>query len=192
MFNRLFSAWQMVVMRGLARWRLLSSVVLGVLMASAIMAGTVVYFDALKELALKRSLSKYTTTQLDILVRGDRGPTSYREYEAVSSAVDTQIDRRVAWMLKDRIRAGKSPTFFLTTPGNQGLAGEDNARSYFAFLPRLPQHVTLVAGRLPGESRLDEPRQVQNLRRRTGASTAVGLAYPSSGMLQGFTVLEVP
>ena len=50
---RLARAWPLVIKRAIAGWRLLSTVVIGVLLACAIMAGTVIYFDALKELALK-------------------------------------------------------------------------------------------------------------------------------------------
>ena len=156
--RRLISTWQLVAKRSLANWRLLSSVVLGVLLASAIMSGTVIYFDALRELALENTLSKHSATDLDILVQGRRGPSSFEEYKRVSGAVDEQIDTRIDWMLRDRIRAGKSPTFFLTTPGNEAEAGEDNLRSYFAFLPRLKTHVTLLpGGRYPVEHQLNLP-----------------------------------
>ena len=144
--GRLVSAWQMVIRRSLSHWRLLSSVVLGVLLASAIMSGTVIYFDALRELALKRTLAKHTTTDLDILIKGERGPISYEEYEKVAGAAKREIDARVAWMLRDRIPAHKTPTFFLATPGTEDLAGADNARSYFAYLARLQEHTTLLPG----------------------------------------------
>ena len=55
--SRLISAWQLIGKRSLAHWRVLLSVVLGVLLASSIMSGTIVYFDALRELALDRALS---------------------------------------------------------------------------------------------------------------------------------------
>ena len=47
---RVLSAWPMVARRSLANWRLLSSVVIGVVLASTIMAGTVIYFDSLRDL----------------------------------------------------------------------------------------------------------------------------------------------
>ena len=162
LFNRLISAWQMVAKRGLAHWRLLSSVVLGVLLASAIMAGTVIYFDALRELALRHTLGKHSKEDLDILVKAERGPTNYEEYRKVSNAADFVINARIDWLLTDRIPAGKTATFFLTTPGNQELAGEDNARAYFAFLPWLEgpdqQHITIQpGGRFPEAVRLNSP-----------------------------------
>ena len=48
----------MVFRRSLASWKLLSSVVLGVLLASVVMSSTVIFFDSLREIALKSALDK--------------------------------------------------------------------------------------------------------------------------------------
>ena len=158
MANRLISGWRQVTKRSLAHWRLLSSVVLGVLLASAIMAGTVVYFDALKELALKQHLGKRSASELDILVQGRSSPVSFQQYERFRALVDGEIDARVGWMVTDRIRVGKTPTLFLTTPGNEHLAGDDNARAYLAFAPRLPEQIDILpGGQLPQAQRLNPP-----------------------------------
>ena len=149
----LISAWPLVLKRGIAHWRLLSSVIIGVLMASTMMAGTVIYFDALRELALKNALGNLTASETDIVVKADRGPTSREEYAKVADVMVKEVNARVAWLLGDSIRGGKTATFFLATPGNESVAGDDNARSYFAFLPRLMEHVTLLpGGRLPNEA----------------------------------------
>ena len=129
-------------------------------MASAIMSGTVIYYDALRELALENTLDKLSTAEKDILVKADRGPTSHEEYEKVFRTVTAQVDRQVDWFLRDRMRAGKSATFYLTAPGGEQVAGSDNARSYFAFVPRLTDHITLLpGGRMPQEQALNDPGQ---------------------------------
>ncbi len=154
----IISAWQMVAKRSLAHWRLLSAVVLGVLLASAIMAGTVIYFDALRELALRQGLAKHSVTDLDILIRGERGPVSYAEYEKISTIVNREIDQHVAWMLLGTTAAAKSPTFYLRALGNESLAGDDTARTYFAFLPELRRHITVLpGGAFPEDERVDQP-----------------------------------
>ena len=155
--SRVISAWPLVVKRSLAQWRLLSTVVIGVLLASAIMAGTVIYFDALRELALKSTLANLTTNEINIVVKSERGPTTPQEYEKVSNAMNRQFDSRVDWFLEDRIRGGKTSTFFLTVPGNETAAGDDNARSYFGFLPRLEQYITMVDGRMGQEQAISAP-----------------------------------
>ena len=153
----------MVAKRSLSHWRLLSAVVIGVLLASAIMAGTVIYFDALRELALKNMLSKYTTTELDITIRGQWGPITDEEYRNVTNVVNEQVQAHVAWMVTDRERTAKTPTFFLSTSDNEDSmvvrkAGDDNARAYFAFLSGLEQETTLLpGGSTPKEQLLSPP-----------------------------------
>ena len=154
--SRLYSAWEHVVKRSLAHWRLLSSVVLGVVLASAIMAGTVVYFDALRELALKATLAKRPQTQMDILMKGERGPATREEYDRLAAAVTSAVDEHVGWMVRGRILAAKTPTMFLTLPGEEGAAGGDNARSYFASMSDMLDHAELLpGGRPPSDQRLN-------------------------------------
>ena len=155
------TAWRMVFKRSLDHWRLLSSVVLGVLLSSAILAGSAIYFDALRELALQNTLDKYSQAELGILGQAQRSPTNRQEFEKVSGAAKQAADVHVDWMLSDRITAGKSPTFFLATPGNEERAREENKRTYFAYLPRLfdsERYATILpGGSFPNGQRLVGP-----------------------------------
>ena len=156
--KKLTTAWGHVAKRSRAHWRLLSSVMIGVLLASTIMAATVLYFDALRQLALKQTIGEFSLPELDILVETERGPTTPEEYARVFDVVEAEVDFRVAWMLRDRVRGGSTPTFFLTIPGNERTAGEDNARTYFTFLPELAQHTTILpGGSAPAPGRLSAP-----------------------------------
>lgn len=150
--RRLASVWRQTARRSLAQWKLLSSVVLGVLLASAVMAGTVVYFDALRELALDRTLQEQPAFETNILLWTSRAPANDWEYQRVVSAIDGQIDRNLAWITEDRMYGVRGMTFFPVAPGEEELAGEDNSRAYFVHLPRLPEHATVMdGGRLPAE-----------------------------------------
>ena len=156
--GKLVTVWGLVAKRSLAHWKLLSAVLIGVVLASAIMSGTVIYFDALRELALKRALTKHTTAELDILLSTRKGPTSRAEYDNVSDLANNVVDARVGWMLRDRVRAGKTPTFFIATTGNEDQAGTDNSRTFFIFLPELPDHAALQpGGTFPRGERLSAP-----------------------------------
>ena len=73
--NRFTSAWQQVVKRTIAHWRLLSSVTIGVVLASTVMSGTVLYFDALRQLALKQAMAEHTPVELDIVTEKNKGKT---------------------------------------------------------------------------------------------------------------------
>ena len=144
--SRAVSAWPLVVRRSLAHWRLLSTVVVGVVLSSAVMAGTVIYYDALRELALKSTLARLTEDEANVLVKADRGPTTVEEFNKVARTVNGEVDARVAWFLESRVMGAKTATFFLSRVGDEAGAGQDNARSYFAYVPTLDEHIRMVSG----------------------------------------------
>lgn len=145
----------MVAKRSLSHWRLLSTVVIGVLLSSTVMAGTVIYFDALRELALKNALNKVEPLGLDILLKAERGPTTVEEFQKVERAMTYQYEGRLDWLFQDVQRSAKTATFYLTMPDNEVNAGKDDARAYFTFNPRLTDNITLLpGGRFPNEQPL--------------------------------------
>ncbi len=140
----------MVARRSLANWRLLSSVVIGVVLASAVMAGTVIYFDSLRELALRSALSKHDPMDLHVLTKTTKGPTSRDEYQAVRGFMEREYASRLGWLLEDVQRGGRSATFFMTATGMEHLAGEDNSRAYFQFLHEIEDKIEILpGGRMP-------------------------------------------
>ena len=159
-FSRLAAAWPLVGKRSLSHWRLLSSVVIGVFLASAVMAGTVIYFDSLRELALDNTLDRLTRDEKNIVVKANRGPTNRVEYAKVAATINREIETHVDWLLVDRIRGGKSTTFFLTAPGAEAHAGQDNARSYFAFPSQTYGARHAAPGRAASFRRAVEPRSL--------------------------------
>ncbi len=146
------ATWQLVVKRALAHWRLLSYVVIGVVLASSILSGTVIYFEALRELALKNSLERRTTEQLNITVRASRGPTNNEEYGKVSTVIEPLVARHVSWMAHDTVHAGRTPTFYLGRPGAEDEATLGKDRTFFAFIDDLEERVPLVQGASPSLS----------------------------------------
>ena len=162
--GRLLSAWHLIAKRSLAHWRVLVSVVLGVLLASTIISGTVIYFDALRDLALNQALEKSDDQELDILITGDRGPTTRSEHALLSGLVGRYVDSRVGHIVQGTIHAGKTPTMFLTQPGKEHEAGKYNSRSYFAFVRSLEDHVTILpGGRFPRNGLLSSPGETPRI-----------------------------
>ena len=143
---KILSVWPMVAKRSLANWRLLSSVVIGVVLASAIMAGTVIYFDSLRDLALDAELSRHEPIDLDILSKTTKGPTNPTEYAAVRDFMEDQHFSRLGWLLEGMIRGGRSSTFYMTATGDESIAGEDNSRSYFHFIHGIESEIELLPG----------------------------------------------
>jgi hypothetical protein len=145
----IIATWQLVAKRALAHWRLLSYVVIGVVLASAILSGTVIYFEALRELALKNSLERRTQEQLNITVRASRGPTNNEEYGKVNNVIVPLVNRHVSWMLRDSVHAGRTPTFYLGSPGSEESASDGDDRTFFAYIDDLEARIPLIEGAQP-------------------------------------------
>lgn len=153
MLSDFITTWKFVIKRSLSHARLLVSVVIGVLLAAAILSGTVIYFNSLKEIALDASLDTMSGNDLDIVTKTVRGPTTVVEYEKVSNLIIGEATRNIGWFSKNLISGGSSATFFLTEPGKEDQAGKDNARAYFLFSSDLNEHAGLIdGGRIPDNS----------------------------------------
>ena len=165
---RILSAWPMVLKRSLANWRLLSSVVVGVVLASAIMAGTVIYFDSLRDIALDAALADRDPLDLDIFTKVTRGPTNPASYATVRGYVEGAYSNEIGWFIEDALHGGRSATFFVTLSGEEADAGSDNSRSYFVFLPEIEDKITILPG-----GRMPEPLLDPDVRGRSGNAPPV-------------------
>ena len=159
-FRRVLSAWPLVVRRARSHWKLLSTVIIGVLMASTILGGTFIYFDALKDLALRSSLNGLTAGEADIILETERGPTNFEEFGKVERIVDREIEDFLGMYGRGKARAFRSATFFLSEAGSEADAGGDNTRAYFAVLEGMQSNVTVLdGGRAPTDRLLSGPGQ---------------------------------
>ena len=150
--NRFLSTWQLVGRRILAHWRLLSPVVVGVLLASAMMAGTVLYFDSLRDLALQFTLGKLAETDVNVILITEKGPTNVNEYETVSSILVERMEPLVGWTAQSVERTGKSAVFAVVSP--EQLDGpspwDGDGRANFIFVTNLEGGAAILpGGRMP-------------------------------------------
>ncbi len=149
LLSRIATAWPQIVRRTLANWQLTSTVIVGVLLASSIMAGAIIYFDALRELALKNALSQLSVNDTNIVLKSDRGPTNYAERDKVVRETEREIRARISWMLRDSATGAKTATFFLSEAGLEAEADTDGPRTFFAHLPDLLEYATIEPGGRP-------------------------------------------
>ncbi len=150
---RFLSTWQLVGRRIVAHWRLLSPVVMGVLLASAMMAGTVLYFDSLRDLALQFTLDKLPETEVNVILVAEKGPTNASEYGTVSRILDGWMEPLIGWTARRVERTGKSAVFAVASPEQLDGASpwDGDERANFIFLTDLERGVTLLpGGRMPG------------------------------------------
>ena len=149
---RFLSTWQLVGRRILAHWRLLSPVVVGVLLSSAMMAGTVLYFDSLRDLALQFTLDKLPETDVNVILLTEKGPTNSSEYDAVSTILTGRMEPLIGWTARRIERTGKSAVFAVAAPDQLDGASpwDGDERANFIFVTALERGAVLLpGGRMP-------------------------------------------
>ena len=175
---RLIAAWPLVAKRSLAHWRVLSSVVAGVLLASAIMSSSAIYLESLRHLALKHAINLRSPNQVDILASYPTRPIDRDDYERVAEGTVESAGEHLSWMLTDGVGAVKTATFYLTDAGQEEQSGGDDRRGYFAFAPRLTEFITLTPGSsMPGRRPSGDPTALLNLEAIVPADAAEELEY---------------
>ena len=134
----------------LGNWRLLASVVVGTLVAGAILASTVVYADAIRDLGLDHALEQESVHDLDLRLT--------QTNVAIRAPLYAQSQQRVDQAVRDAlgpaggaiVRQGTSATFYPSPPGGApDLEDQGRPRANFRFRSNLLDHTTLTAGRLP-------------------------------------------
>src|SRR3989304_5797453 len=163
--TRLFNALQLVVRRSKANWKLLSSIVVGVVVAVALLSSTPLYSNALNDLGLRHALDSQPIEMMDLYVSSSNNPIDRTEYDGNTAFIDQQIDSYVGPLVRQRER------FVLTQGFNVMVAGQviptdpTRPRGYFQSYTNLDKHVTLVDGRLPGYSgNVASPEQIADLK----------------------------
>ncbi len=161
----------MVLKRTASHWRLTSAVVIGVVLAVAIMSSSVIFFESLRDLALIRALAKPAPTELDVLVEAGDAPASYDTHRELNATMDRTVIQRMRPFTRSVEQGVKSWTFFVNEPpplvpadqcscrttrvapanpdGSQPLIICDCRRVAFYSIPRAEERVKLIEGRMP-------------------------------------------
>jgi ABC-type lipoprotein release transport system permease subunit len=175
---------RIVIQRSLGNWRLLATVVAGVILSSALMASVALYSDAIRDLGLKYALRQEDPLALDLRIFSSSQPFRRQEYALRRERTNDLIDRYAGDIVEDRLRYGRSATWFLTPSGTPLSEDQNRPRSHFQFQDELPDHVRVVEGRLPRTA--EAPRD-----QRTPPTVEVAIGVESAQRLgvrvgQGF------
>ena len=127
------NSFQLIIKRMLAHWRLLSAVVIGVVLASTIMASSVIFFDALRDVALQRALSTQEQSDIDVLVEAGQVPTNRETHSTIIDAMNGTIVKRFEPFLNEREFALKTWTFFVDLPPAMVRPSDCPCRSTVGF-----------------------------------------------------------
>lgn len=143
------AAWQLVLRRSIAHWKLLSSVAVGVVAAIALMSSAILYGDSLKELGLRYALEKESQESLDIQLIGYYLPVQASQYQRIRSAIEKSVQENAEWFLKGKTRIAEGATFLVSDVVRSKPSEKGIVRTFFYSVTDLEAHVTLLEGSYP-------------------------------------------
>lgn len=140
----------LAVRRIIGNWRLLSSVVVGTLVAGAILASTVIYADAIRDLGLEFALEQEVAESLDVRVANNNVAIRRDLYvdsrELINRTVLASLGRAGGSVLHQ----GSTATFYPSNLGEEpDLDNDARPRANLRFRSELFEHAVLIEGRLP-------------------------------------------
>ena len=153
--------WPLALRRLRARWRMLLPLVVGSILAAALLSSTVIYGDAVRELGLNHALRQEPSQDLDINMRAYYHAPEPGAYETIRNEMEVVITRNVEWFVDDVATAMKGSTFFVNQVAERGSAIEPSPeniegteavrvdprlRAVFLARPEFDDKTSLVAG----------------------------------------------
>lgn len=140
----------LAIRRMAGNWRLLSSVVLGTMVAGAILSATIIYSDAIRDLGLKFAVEQLDPTELDVKVFRSTQTASPESYQRAEDRVGQAAASALGPASAGVVRQGTSATFYPVPPGSTPDFDDDGRpRGNFVFRSDLESFVTVVDGELP-------------------------------------------
>jgi len=198
-----FSAWQLVIRRSLANWRLLSFMMVGVLVAVALLSSTPLYSNALNDLGLAHALREKPIELLDVHIYARNYQIDPEDYNGRREFIDRQASQNIGALVRQEERYIKSQTFYAAWADRPIPPGSDRPKGYFQVFTNLEKHITLLEGHYPDpfpsglsqEELADPGLEIEAMIGSEAAETfGVGVGdrllftHPWSGALQPITI----
>ena len=144
--SHIFSEWQLIIRRSLANWRLLSTLMVGVLIAVALLSSTPFYSNAINDLGLKRTLEGRPIELLDLHAFTPYEFVSYQNFNESSDFINRQVDRNIRSIVRQQETWVKSQAYFAGWADRPLPTGADRPTGHFQAYSNLEDHVILVDG----------------------------------------------
>jgi len=147
----IITSLRLIVRRSIAHFKLLIAVIAGVVIAVAIMAATFIYFDSLRNLALRHALEQQSESSLDVVMQASTSTGQRPTHEALIGRVDSILALGVSDIVQKQHLAIKSATFNFE-PVSEVPAVEDGVvrRSVFVVLSGIEDEINILDGDVPG------------------------------------------
>lgn len=173
----LLSELHLVVRRSLANWRLLSTVIVGVLITVALLSSTPFYANAINDLGLSHSLRKTKIEMLDIQVHAPNYTVSYDNYRDAEGIINQQISRNIRTIVRQEEKWFQGQSYFAGWADRPIPTGGDRPEGYFHVFTNLEKHINILDGRLaapppPGLTPADIERPDFAIEAMIGSQTA--------------------
>ncbi len=143
----IFSVWRITVRRSISNWRLLSTVLVGIIITVAIMSSLPVYANAIEEFGLRHALRNRSIELLDLNVFAPNYAVSRDDFRSSSELIDNKLPaplkkvthRRETWIKTDEVNCYYTDR--PTDPTNQ-------PRGFFTVYSNVENHIQIVEGTL--------------------------------------------
>lgn len=132
-----------------ANARLLTAVVVGAVLAAALMAITSIYTDAIRDLGLAHAIREQGRDRINIMVRSTSQISNRESYEQTRVFIQSAASQTLDDMFKGQTWVARSATFFPTAPGEAVSPDEGRPRSQLQYVSDMEPHIRIVAGALP-------------------------------------------
>ena len=144
-----FSAFQLVIRRSLANWKLLSYVTIGVLVAIAIVSSTPLYSNTLSDLGLAGALREKRIELLDVHVYAPNYAIDAEEYQENQGLIRDNVYKNIGSVIRQEEQFILTPTVYVVWADRPIPPEPERPDGHFQVFTNLDQHVTLVDGRYP-------------------------------------------
>ena len=156
LFTYRLSLFSIIVRRIKDDWKLLSSVFIGIMIATTVAAATPVYLGALSQLSFEASLDRITSSILNGDVVAFDIPLSDKSIQSAEELLDSAINKHLSPIYLGRETYIKGPTSVIGTSEYPMPRGDGQgiivSRGYFQYLSRLEEHSEFIDGRMSGDN----------------------------------------
>ena len=142
-----FSALRLVIVRSLANWRLLSSIVIGVVVAVAFLSSIPFFSNALTDLGLRHMLRQSPGEFLNVQASASSNILDFGEYKRIGTFVGGQMSTNIGSVIRQEASYIKSANFLAAWADRPVPPGDERPRVHFQVFTNLEKHITLVEGR---------------------------------------------
>ncbi len=139
-----------VISRVKANARLLLAVVIGAVLAAAIMSTTSIYTDAIRDLGLKFALNDRSKDDINYRISSTSQSSFPETFESNQAFIEDTAEATIQPILTDLTTSiARSSTFFPTPPGGAVSEDEGRLRAHFKFVTGAEEQIQITEGRLP-------------------------------------------